>query len=123
MCQGSLFCSKLRNSGVSQPAGRRMLLCLPGRLWTEYQGAIDSPQFFWLGCPAAVLNVLEFVDVDINNNDESDGSGGKLQSGRVSKENNGDIGMGWAKEKGGGMTTARTVMARRNDNGVEVKIT
>ncbi len=117
MCQGSQFCSKLRNSEVSQPAWRRMLLFLPRRLWTEYQGAIGTPQFVWLGCPAVALNVLEFVDKIISDNDESDGSGNKLQSSKVSKENNGDIGMGWAKEKGGGMPTAKTAMARRNDNG------
>ncbi len=94
-----------------------MLLCLPGRLWTEYQGAIGTPQFFWLGCPAAVLNVVEFLDEVIDNNDESDGSGGKLWSSKVSDENNGGIGMGWATEKGGGTTTARTAAARRNNNG------
>ncbi len=93
------------------------MLCLPGRLWTEYQGAIGTPQFVWLGCPAVVLNILEFADKVINNNDESDGSSGKLRSSKVSKENNSCIGMGLAKEKGGGMTTARTAMARRNNNG------
>jgi hypothetical protein len=94
-----------------------MLLCLPGRLYTEYQGAIGTPQFVWLGCSAAVLNVLESVDKVIKNNDESDGSSGKLQSSKVSKENNRGIGMGWAKEKGRGRTTARIAMARRNNNG------
>jgi hypothetical protein len=94
-----------------------MLLCLPGRLWTEYQGAIGTLQFVWLGCPAAVLNILEFADKVIVNNDESDGSGGKLRSSKVLKENNGGIGMGWAKEKGGGTTTTRTAVARRNNNG------
>jgi hypothetical protein len=39
-----------------------------------------------------------------------------VQSSKVFKENNGGIGMGWAKEKGGGTTTARTAMARRKDN-------
>ncbi len=114
---GILIFFKLRNCEVSQPAQRRMLLCLPGRLWNEYQGAIGTPQFFWLGCPAAVLNVLEFVVKVINNNYERDGNSGKLRSSKVSKENNGGIGMGWAKEKSEGMTTARTVMARRNNNG------
>ncbi len=95
-----------------------MLLCLPRRLWTGYKGAIVTQQFVWLGCPAVVvLNAHEFADKVIDNNDENDGSGGKLRSSKVSKENNGDIGMGCAQEKGGGMTTARTVMARRNDNG------
>ncbi len=94
-----------------------MLLCLPGRLWNEYQGAIGTPQFVWFGCPAAILNILEFADKVIDNNDESDGSGSKLRSSKVSKEKNGGIGMGWAKEKGGGMNTARTAMARKNDNG------
>jgi hypothetical protein len=55
-----------------------------------------------------VLNVLEFVDKVINDNDESDGSGNKLRSSKVSKKNNGDISMGWAKKKGGGTTTTRT---------------
>ncbi len=99
MCQGSLFCSKLRNSEVFQPARRRMLLCLPRRLWTEYQGAIGTPQFVWLGCPAAVLNVSEFANEVINSNDESDGSSGKLRSSKVSEENNNDIGMGWLKRR------------------------
>ncbi len=117
MCQGSQFCSKLRNSEVSHPAWRRTLLCLPRRLWTKYQGALGTPHFVWLGCPAAVLNVLKLVDKVIDNNYEIDGGGGKLQSSKVSEEINGGIGMGWAKEKGGGTTTARTAMARRNING------
>jgi hypothetical protein len=63
------------------------------------------------------IDALEFVDKVIDNNFESDGSGGKLWSSMISKENNGGIGVGWAKEKGGGTTTARTAMARKNNNG------
>ncbi len=66
---------------------------------------------------SAVSNVHEFANKVIDNNDESDGSGGKLWSSKVFKENNGGIGMGWAKEKGGGTTTARIAMARTNNNG------
>ncbi len=54
-----------------------MLLCLPRRSWTVYQGAIGAPQFVWPGWPVAVLNALEFSDKVIDNDDESDGSGGK----------------------------------------------
>ncbi len=59
----------------------------------------------------------KFVDYDINNNDESNGSSGKLRSSKNPEEKDGGIGIGWAKEKSGWMTTATTAMASRNNNG------
>ncbi len=40
---------------------------------------------------------FEFAYEVIDNNDESDGSGGKLRSSKISEENNGGISTGWSK--------------------------
>jgi hypothetical protein len=64
-----------------------------------------------------MIDASEFVEDDINNDDESNGSDSKLRLSKIPKENNSGIGKGWAKEKGGGTTTSMTAMARRDNNG------
>jgi hypothetical protein len=45
------------------------------------------------------IDTSKFADDDIDTNDESKRSGGKLRLSKITEENNGDIGKGWAKEK------------------------
>ena len=45
------------------------------------------------------IDTSKFADDDIDTNDESKRSGGKSRLSKITEENNGDIGKGWAKEK------------------------